>query len=100
MVPSEITIKLIENNEVKLLEPDYIITNKDLFLAMADPSDLKEVMDEVEFFSEVKRGLLICDEIIFESIEEICPQNNNSLNIQKNLNNGSINIDVILNLTI
>ena len=40
--------KLIENNKVKLLDTDYIIKKNDLFLAMADPSDLKEVMDEYE----------------------------------------------------
>jgi len=48
--------KLIENNEVKLVEPDYIITKNNLFLAMADPSDLKEVMDEykVRFTQEMR----------------------------------------------
>ena len=48
--------KLIDKNEVKVLDPNYIISENNLFLAMADPSDLKEIMDEyrVRFTKEMR----------------------------------------------
>ena len=51
--------KIIENNEAKSIKPNHIITKNSLFLAMADPSDLKEVMDEykVRFTKEMRHRI-------------------------------------------
>ena len=69
--------KLIENNEVKLVEPDYIITKNNLFLAMADPSDLKEVMDEykVRFTKEMRCRIDSLEEKDTTFMEVVVTQN-------------------------
>ena len=48
--------KLIDKDDIKFLSPDYIICENNLFLAMADPLDLKEIMDEfkVRFTKEMR----------------------------------------------
>ena len=69
--------KLIENNEVKLVEPDYIITKNNLFLAMADPSDLKEVMDEykIRFTKEMRHRIDSLEEKDTTFMEVVVTQN-------------------------